>query len=217
MPLPARRAPYLCLIVSLFVAGKYLKKYEERKRASVLATRRFRSKLRQLIDFGAMPRAPRRAADGPDEHYGLQVEARVDDPATLQQRMQETRQRLEDDLNDREAILQLPQKSREWKEARSLRLTACNFAAVCRRRDYTSCKHLVRDILYKNMGNEPKTQAPAIAHGIKYEPVARNELAALLGVTIEESGLVISRTAPHLGASPGKHLPLCRPRNTNKF
>ena len=61
--------------------------------------------MRQLIESGAMPRAPRRAADGPDEHYGLQVEARVDDPATLQERMQETRQRLEEDLKDRDAIM----------------------------------------------------------------------------------------------------------------
>ena len=123
--MPARRAPYLCLIISLFVAGKYHKKYEERQRASVLVTRRFRSKMRQLIESGALPRAPRRAADGPDEHNGLQ--ARVDDPATLQERMQETRQHLEEDLKDRDAIMKLPQKSREWKEATSLRLTACNF------------------------------------------------------------------------------------------
>lgn len=189
---------------NFLVAGKYLKKYEERARATRLAQRRCRANLKERIASGAVARVPRRAADGPDQHYG-----RPDDPVALQTRMEETRQRLQHDLNEREAILSIPQRTREWKEARSLRLTASNFGEVCKRYEYTSCKNLVHRLLYKE-SREVKKQPPPIQHGIEHEPKAKARLEDLLGVSIEECGLFISAAAPHLGASPGKRQRQCR-------
>nr|XP_012139969.1 PREDICTED: uncharacterized protein LOC105662418 [Megachile rotundata] len=85
----------------------------------------------------------------------------------------------------------------QWHYTRRTLLTASNFSKVCCRRDTTSCKNLIKNILYP-----PKLTSLAIKWGKEKEILARQELEEILGIKINECGLFIDSEFPYFGASP---------------
>ncbi|KAJ1519113.1 hypothetical protein ONE63_011354 [Megalurothrips usitatus] len=89
------------------------------------------------------------------------------------------------------------QGSVEWQKERRMRLTASAFGEVCKRRPYTSCKKLVKRLLYA-----PKSKATRdMEDGHCLEQEAKEKLRES-GVNVEDCGLFIDRQLPFLGASP---------------
>ena len=77
-----------------------------------------------------------------------------------------------------------------------MRLTASFFGQVCKLRETTSCKNIVKQLLYSTFkGNDPTK------YGNHNEPIALKDAEKLLGLHIEPSGLFIDQKRPFLGAS----------------
>ncbi|XP_041975793.1 uncharacterized protein LOC121730719 [Aricia agestis] len=87
-------------------------------------------------------------------------------------------------------------ESSEWLEIRKLLLTASNFGAVVKRKK--NFHSLVKDILYKSN----LSSIASVAHGIKNEPFALQQLASQENVVIEECGLYVDPDCPYIGAAP---------------
>ncbi|XP_070515096.1 uncharacterized protein [Cardiocondyla obscurior] len=85
----------------------------------------------------------------------------------------------------------------EWHIIRRNLLTASNFGKVCSRRETTSCKNLVKAILYSSQ----LTNA-AIEWGKEKEIIARRELQMELGIDINDCGIFIDENIPYLAATP---------------
>lgn len=86
--------------------------------------------------------------------------------------------------------------SGQWKEERRKLLTASNFGVVCNRRPTTSCKNLVKAMLYSDFDTE------AMRYGRTNEDTAVHELETTEGVSVSRCGLFIDSDKPYLGASP---------------
>ncbi|XP_069361994.1 uncharacterized protein [Maniola hyperantus] len=87
--------------------------------------------------------------------------------------------------------------NQEWLKERKIRLTASFFGQVCKLRPATSCKNVVKQLLYnKFKGND------ATKYGSENEPVAVKDAEKVLGLQIEPCGLFIDEKRPYLGASP---------------
>lgn len=88
--------------------------------------------------------------------------------------------------------------SGEWLERRRKMLTASKFGRICRRRITTSCKNLVKNIMYSpNVLN-----VPALAYGRKNEPIALQQLEKQEHITVQLCGLFIDNNLQFLGATP---------------
>lgn len=96
---------------------------------------------------------------------------------------------------ERETVLQAG--SGRWLEMRRKMLTASNFGKVCRMRPTTSCKNIVKNMLYSHVLN-----VPSLEHGRNSESVALTQLEVQEGITIEKCGLFIDKEYAYLGASP---------------
>lgn len=87
--------------------------------------------------------------------------------------------------------------SSEWKQHRSLMLTASNFGRVCCSRSPESYTGIVNSILYTNISNLKQ-----VAHGSFYEKNAIKKLEQQENITIHESGLFIDEEFSFLGSTP---------------
>lgn len=97
---------------------------------------------------------------------------------------------------------QYPQRTPEWYEVRRGLLTASDAAAALGVKPYASYRGCPRsELLGKKLANAPLNNM-FLAHGVKYEDEARDLMAAVLGETVEEYGLVVHATLPWLAASP---------------
>ncbi|XP_025836104.1 uncharacterized protein LOC112906361 [Agrilus planipennis] len=84
-----------------------------------------------------------------------------------------------------------------WITERSNRVTSSNFGKICKLRATTSCANTVKSLLYSTF-----TGSAATHYGNEYETVARDEFSKVTGLTVKESGLVVDKCHPFLGASP---------------
>ncbi|CAK1594368.1 unnamed protein product [Parnassius mnemosyne] len=104
----------------------------------------------------------------------------------------------EEDRRQIEKSTILQRDSSEWLELRRKLLTASNFAKVVNRRQNTSVRNLVKNIIYpKNLSN-----VPSLKHGIEHEAIAAEQIASQLNIKIEPCGLFIDKKFPFLGATP---------------
>lgn len=77
------------------------------------------------------------------------------------------------------------------------RLTASIFGKICKMRESTCRKKVVKEILFGTFsGNE------ATRYGIAHEFMAKEELEKILGKKIEAVGLIVDLNLPFLAASP---------------
>ena len=84
-----------------------------------------------------------------------------------------------------------------WKRERSKRITSSNFGSICKateRRDM--------DLLVRSMISPDEVNSPAIAHGKKYEDIARKKFEEQSGLTVGVCGLFVSMDHPVLAATP---------------
>ncbi|KAK3924298.1 Reticulocyte-binding protein 2-like protein a [Frankliniella fusca] len=188
--------------------GKYTEKYVQARKAERNEKRLRLAKRKLDLIRGAVRPAPRPAATGPDEHYGLQEEGNqpppADDPVRLQEEADKFLQSLLDNLQaEQEELKDVEQGSIEWRTARKNRLTAVDFGEVCKRRPDTSCRRFVFDKLYRAKtdyaGQKPDPKQ--IQHGKTYEPAAKARLATK-GYKIQNCSFFIDTEMPYLGASP---------------
>lgn len=87
-------------------------------------------------------------------------------------------------------------ESGEWREIRRELLTASFFGKVCNMRANTSCKNLVKQIIYCSMDYK------ACAYGREKEILAKAEIRERFGWNIVDCGLFIDREHPYFAASP---------------
>ncbi|KAG8196027.1 hypothetical protein JTE90_028997 [Oedothorax gibbosus] len=90
----------------------------------------------------------------------------------------------------------LQRDSPTWLHERRKRLTASHFGSVCIRLAHTSCKNLVKAILYSNFDNR------ALRYGREHEKDAIRELETNFDIKVSECGLFVSTVSPYLGATP---------------
>lgn len=98
--------------------------------------------------------------------------------------------------SDREGIQERTTRQRESEKFRKLLLTASNFGAVVKRKK--NFHSLVKNILYRSN----LSLIASVAHGIKNEPFALQQLTSQENVVIEEYGLYIDPDYPFIGATP---------------
>lgn len=84
-----------------------------------------------------------------------------------------------------------------WHELRRVRLTASKFGVVCRRKDTTSCRNLVKQLLYM-----PSVSTPATEYGRLNENVAIKRFEEEMGHSVAKCGLFVDLEHGFLGASP---------------
>jgi putative phage-type endonuclease len=102
------------------------------------------------------------------------------------------------------------QRSPEWYEFRSNRLTASDLGTVMDVNPYSTIKELI----LKKCGHEKKfTGGSAVTHGIKYEDIAIRIYSDRNQVTIKEYGCIPHPTIPFFGASPDG---ICSANSMNK-
>ena len=92
------------------------------------------------------------------------------------------------------------QATKRWKTERLKRITASNFATICKateRRDMAAFAD-------KLVTPQKELRVPAILHGRTYEPVAVERYEEVMGVQTSECGLSVSTTHPMLAASPDR-------------
>ena len=96
-------------------------------------------------------------------------------------------------------IKQPEQRSKEWYEYRSNRLTASDLATALNKNPYSDRKKLIA----KKCGyNEPFNAGKAVIHGIKFEPVAIYMYEKRFNVSVYEYGCLPHPTIEYFGASP---------------
>lgn len=104
----------------------------------------------------------------------------------------------EEDRRQVEKSTILQRESSEWLELRRKLLTASNFSKVVNKRQNSSVKNLVKNLIYpKNLSH-----VPSLKHGIEHEATATEQLASQLKIQIEPCGLFIDKNLPFLGATP---------------
>jgi putative phage-type endonuclease len=96
-------------------------------------------------------------------------------------------------------IKQPEQRSAEWHEFRSNRLTASDLATAIKLNPYGSRNRL---IAAKCGHKAPFKPGPAIIHGVKFEPVATYLYEVMNNTKIYEYGCIPHPTIPHFAASP---------------
>lgn len=92
---------------------------------------------------------------------------------------------------------QIKQRSTEWYAKRRKMITASNCASILGHNPYSS----KLSILKKKVNNESISNA-AMAHGVKYEPLAIEAYEKMNDCKVEEVGLLIHPNYEWLGASP---------------
>lgn len=135
-----------------------------------------------------------------DEHYG-NLEKEADIPCDIfNKKKEEFMLNLQQSVRKRHDIQEMTKgqgSNQEWLRQRKIRLTASYFGQVCKLRSTTSCKNVVKQLLYnKFKGND------ATKYGTENEPIALKDAEKLLGLHIEHCGLFIDEKRPYLGASP---------------
>lgn len=102
----------------------------------------------------------------------------------------------------------------KWKEARHWRLTASDFGKIVQRKSVT----LPDDLLIYILGYCPTFTNTAVEWGREDEKVAVDSYLLKVRelhppLTYQETGLVVRKTLPHLGASPDGpvYCPHCNP------
>lgn len=94
---------------------------------------------------------------------------------------------------ERQTILQ--GDSGRWLEERRKIITASNFHRICRKRPNTTCKNIVRNLLY-----DSKTlNVASLMHGRNYEENAKKKLEQQLNIKVEPCGLFIKKDIQYLG------------------
>ena len=95
------------------------------------------------------------------------------------------------------------QGSQAWLDERKDKLTASTIAVLEDKHGFITKDQFVRQKVRDLCGYENEFEiVPAIAHGHRMEPVARDYLEYLKGYEIEETGLVVHPEYPFLAASP---------------
>jgi len=84
-----------------------------------------------------------------------------------------------------------------WKSERSKRMTSSNFGSICK-----ATKRRDMNLLVRSMISPDEVNSPAIAHGKKYEDIARKKFEEQSGLTVRTCGLFISIDHPVLAATP---------------
>lgn len=84
-----------------------------------------------------------------------------------------------------------------WHFERNMRLTASNFYAVCRRREWTPCDTLVKTLLYKK-----NFTSAALEHGRQQERVALRLYEQEMETAVQPCGLFVYPEYGFLAASP---------------
>tara|TARA_B110000858_G_C17806145_1_gene478052 strand:- start:532 stop:2634 length:2103 start_codon:yes stop_codon:yes gene_type:complete len=92
---------------------------------------------------------------------------------------------------------QIKQRTPEWYTLRKKMITASNVAAVLGYNPYDSKVSII-----KKKVNDTSISNAAMAHGVKYEPLAIAEYEKMNKCTVEDVGLLIHPTYEWLGASP---------------
>ncbi|CAI6367305.1 unnamed protein product [Macrosiphum euphorbiae] len=177
-----------------------------------LFTKRYIKKSMQLSDSRrrcklfapAAQRLKTKILVGPDENYGA-VEPDLDSYPDLSL----------SELNDKkilylntlkltkEEIIALEKSTKrqheceDWHRERKKRLTASVFGKICKLRKTTSRAKTIEALLYGTFQGNLATK-----YGVEHEEVAKEQLANILGVNIEPSGLYVDSEQFYLAASP---------------
>lgn len=175
--------------------NKVAKKLEFKRHARIIKRRNDDKKCRRMAFKKSL------AQSISDKDYGPQCQ-KPDMPAEVYQeeenrflqsliKSDEERHQIE-----RETILQAG--CGEWLEMRRKLLTASKFGRVCRMRPTTSCKNLVRSLIYSH----DILNVPAIQHGRQSEEIAIKQLEEQEKIEICKAGLFIDKVQPFLAATP---------------
>jgi len=106
----------------------------------------------------------------------------------------------EEDVVKTEIVTRV-QGSLEWKAARQERLTSSNFGTICKRKATTPPECLLKEMLYSNFSSV------YTEYGKRHEKAARRTYLRQMkvehaGLTVKESGLIVSTEHVFLGCSP---------------
>lgn len=85
--------------------------------------------------------------------------------------------------------------SGRWLEERRKIITASNFHRICRKRPNTTCKNIVKNLLY----DSKNLNVASLLHGRKYEENAKKKLEQQLNIHVEPCGLFINKNIQYLG------------------
>ncbi|KAG8189246.1 hypothetical protein JTE90_013774 [Oedothorax gibbosus] len=159
--------------------GKFVQKYERSmSRIRAAAAKRRKKKMSRKTLFPNTPRDSKsygpqsEKPDMPEELYSEKKERFL----TTLQVTAERRDKIEKETR-------LQRDSPAWLHERRKRLTASHFGSVCIRLAHTSCKNLVKAILYSNFDNR------ALRYGREHEKDAIRELETKFDIKVSECGL----------------------------
>lgn len=169
-------------------AQNNIKKYEEWKAKKLESTKKY---IKKKIRFEKQdPRNYGEDCSKPDIDEEMMLRSKEAFLRNLRKSSEE-RERIA-----KETVLQ--SGCSEWLELRRNILTSSNFGRVIKRRLYTSCQNIVKDILYK----KSIEHVQSIRHGKDNEKLALEQLSAQENIKILTCGLHIDPDVPYFAASP---------------
>lgn len=135
----------------------------------------------------------------PDSSYGYHSEKpdmpleeyKIKEAGFLKSLERNEEQRIE---LERKTVTQ--QDSPLWREVRKTLLTSSNFGAVCNKMITTSCKNIVKNILYRNIDTQ------SMKYGRMHEKDAIKSLEEYADIKIMKCGIFVDENLNFLAASP---------------
>ena len=139
-------------------------------------------------------------ADKPDKYYGPNAQEPDISASELEKRSKEVLHSLSldsDSVKQLESLTKLQYNSALWKKERRKRITSSMFGQICKRKETTSCKALVKAIIC------PKEfYCEATAYGQKYENEAKVKFSEEFNLEVSQAGLCVDEEHGFIAASP---------------
>ena len=166
--------------------GRFCKKRESKqaKRKTKSKKKQKEIKRRALFQdeaYGSFAQKP----DMPEQEYNEKRKLFLDDLCKMSSKRAEI---------ERKTVLQAD--CAIWREERRKLLTASNFGIICNKLPTTSCRNIVKKILYSSI------DTPGMKYGRMHESDAIKDLEEFANVKVKKCGLYIDEEFNFLGASP---------------
>ncbi|GBN97393.1 hypothetical protein AVEN_173228-1 [Araneus ventricosus] len=174
--------------------SSHTKKYEERrcKAREAAAKRRIHLKLKKRLFVSKI-------SNTQDNSYGSKAEKPDLDLNQYSEKYQEFIKNLaleDNEIKNLEIETRAQRDSAVWHFERRKRLTASYFGQVCHKMPHTSCKNLIKIILYS------KIYTVHMKYGRLHESDAAKYISNELKIEVNSCGFFVKKEEPYLGATP---------------
>lgn len=160
-------------------------------------------RLERLKKRKSQPRSRRKLTYcKPDEHYGgnaQRPDLEVNDFEDKKLKFLEELIKSEEEVQHIEKKTVGQNKNQDWFKYRTQLITASNMGRICRKMPQTSCKTIVKSIVYPE---DEEFSNKAMIYGNRHEKEALDAVSKEIEEEIEECGLYIDIDQQYFGATP---------------